>query len=136
TLFTTTHTLHDRMVKRLANHGAVVKPALRHRRAISRGSAQIDHLDARQFSTTNPIRECNQGVLPRLGVGPALQRRRRTAKNGDRAFGFGANDRHLTRVITGSLALLVARFMFFIDDDRTEILERSEYRGARADHDA
>ena len=26
--------------------------------------------------------------------------------------------------------------MFFIDDDRTEILERSEYRGARADHDA
>ncbi len=39
-------------------------------------------------------------------------------------------------MISRIFALLVARFMFFIDDNRAEILEWRKYRRPRSDDDA
>ena len=46
-----------------------------------------------------------------------------------------ADDCNIARVIARRFLLFVGCFVFFIDNDESEILQRREYRAARADHD-
>ena len=48
---------------------------------------------------------------------------------------FAAHDRDIARVIARRFFLFVGSFVFFIDDDQAEILQRRENGAARADDD-
>ena len=47
----------------------------------------------------------------------------------------GPDHRHVARVVDHPVFLFEGGFMFFIDHDQPQILERQEQGGARADHD-
>ena len=65
-----------------------------------------------------------------------LQRRSGGAKERNGAFETRAIHGGIASVIARDFFLLVARFLFFVDDDEAEIFERREDRGARAYYDA
>ena len=101
-----------------------------------RRGADVDDLDRREAPTADALGKRQQMVLAALRVHPALEARRGAAKDDDRALGAGADDRDLACVIAWCFALLVARLVLLVDDDRAEIRERREDRRARADGDA
>ena len=110
--------------------GAIARRSVRRSRADRRrrrvGSvAAADALGQREQRV---LARCAFVQLSRLGVAlPSTT----TAPSCSRA-----HDRHLARVIARRLALLVARLVLLVDDDRAEVLERREDRRARADGDA
>ena len=71
-----------------------------------------------------------------MRIRPALEAWRRTAEHDDRPFLPRADDGHLTRMVARRLALLVRRFVLFVDDDGAEVLERREHRRPRANGNA
>ena len=64
-----------------------------------------------------------------------LERRRGAAQHDDAFFDFRADDCDIAGVISRRFLLFVGRFVFFIDNDESEILQRRENSAARADHD-
>src|SRR5688500_14487310 len=93
---------------------------------------QVEHVDLRQPSPTHALGKIQQRVLSRLGVRPALERRCSAAEHDNRSFESRAHDRNFAGMIPRRLALLVARLVLLIDDYRTDVGQRSENRGARA----
>ena len=58
------------------------------------------------------------------------------SQNDDAFLDLRAHDRDIAGVIARRFLLFVGSFVFFIDNDESEILQRREHRAARADHDA
>ena len=81
------------------------------------------------------LRECNQPVFSDRSVVIALQRWRGASQNDDAFLDLRAHDRDVARMIPWRFLLFVSGFVFFIDDDESEIFQRREDRAARADHD-
>ena len=83
--------------------------------------APIDDVDLRQPRLADALGQRQQRVLPARRIHPALETRRRASEHDDRALVARAHDRHLARVIARRFALLVARLVLFVDDDRAEV---------------
>ncbi len=64
-----------------------------------------------------------------------LKRRRGAAEHDGALVDLRAHDGDIARVITRRLFLFVGVFVFFIDNDQAEILERRENGAARPNHD-
>src|SRR5206468_2589718 len=95
--------------------------------------ADVHDLDGGQSPTAHALREGQQMVLAGCRVHPALEAGRRTPKHDDRALGPRAHDGHLAGVIARGLALLVARLVLLVDDDRAEVAKWRKDRRSRTD---
>src|SRR3982751_2653655 len=91
--------------------------------ALSLGG-EVDDGDGRQARAAGAVGQREQLVLAGRGVRPALQARRRAAQYHHRPFRARAHDRDLARVVARRLALLVARLVLLVHDDRAEVLHR------------
>jgi hypothetical protein len=111
-------------------------PALEEGALLLARAAHVHHLDRRQPSAADAVRQREEPVLARGGVHPRLEARRRAAEDDARPLEPRADHRHLARVVARALSLLVARLVLLVDDDRAEIAQRREDRRARADGDA
>src|SRR4051812_5982369 len=74
--------------------------------------AKVDYMHRWQLRPAGAIGKCQQLVLPRGGVGPALQAGCGAPQYNDSAFRARAYDGDFSRVVARRLALLVARLMF------------------------
>src|SRR5688500_4101267 len=106
--------LTKRQLERLADHAAKQVPWLAGARAgggvhrFLRRDAQVHDLDRWQLSPSDAVGEREAAILPRLGVGPALEARCRAAEDDHGAFLARADDRDLACMIARILALFVA----------------------------
>ena len=66
---------------------------------------------------------------------PAFQGRSCTPQNGNSIRFFGTHNCHISTIITRSIFLFVGILMLFINDDYTNIFERSKDRTSGSDHD-
>jgi hypothetical protein len=113
----------------LGADGPLVLAGGRGRGAVSGGRplSQVHDLDHWKLSARDPIRQAKQPVLPRLGVHPALERRRRASQHDYGARRVRPHDRDLAGVVPGRLALLVARLVLLVHDDGAQIAHRREH---------
>src|SRR5258707_15889901 len=126
----------ERSLERLA-HGKSERDVCRGRWSRRRPlHAQIDDAYLWQRRTACTVGEREQLVLPRRRIRPALQTWRRTAEHHHRARSPRPYDGNLARMISRRFALLVARLVLLVHDDRAEISQRSKDGGACADRDA
>ena len=123
-------------LERLAQHAA--NPAApRRARFVARAFVRRSTTSTRG-SAPPPTRagKREQPVLPRARVLPALEAWRRAAEHAHGAGLARPHDRDLARVVARRFALLVARLVLLVHDDRAEIGKRGEDRRPRADRDA
>ena len=97
--------------------------------------AQINHAHERHLFLVHTLRECNEPVLSDRRVMITLQRRRGAPENDNGLLNLCAHDCDVACVIPRCLLLFVCRFVFFIDHDESQILQRGEHCAARADYD-
>ena len=120
----------DRRGKRRVHGGHIARFCFRPLRA------QIHDVHVWQSRAARALGEGEQLVFSRRRVRPALETRRRTAKDHHGTFGARTHNRDLARVIARRLALLVARLVLFVHDDGAEVAQRGKNRGTRADDNA
>ena len=73
-------------------------------------------------------------VLFRVVVG--LERGRRRAQHDHRVRHLGPHHRYIAGVVARSFFLFVGGILFLVDDDKSQVADRSEDRRTRADHHA
>lgn len=96
----------------------------------------VDDADERHGVCIRSLIQAEDFVFPREGVLPAFQGGGRGAENDCAGLEGGAEDCYVAGLIAGDVFLFVGGFVFFIDNDETEIRERGEDCGARAYDDA
>jgi hypothetical protein len=82
------------------------------------------------------LRESEEPVLSDSSVVITFERRRCAAQYGHAFLDLRSDNSDIARVISGRFFLFVCRFVFFIDNDESEIFQRREDRATRADCDA
>jgi hypothetical protein len=140
------HWMNDAYPRRLSSRMLCSRRASRFRSAASSGGEIADANAASARGVDDPHRgelrppcalgQGEQFVLSRLRVGPALEARCRAAEHHHGALGARTNDGHLAGVIARRVALLVARLVLLVDDDRAEVLQRGKDRRTGAHGDA
>ncbi len=105
-------------------------------RGRTRRLAAIDDANVGQPPAADALGQRDQRVRAARRVRPALEARSRAPEHHHRALATSAHDRDLAGVVTRRLALLVARLVLLVDDDRAEVGERREDRRARANGDS
>jgi hypothetical protein len=98
--------------------------------------AQIDNTHERHLLLIDALRERKEPVLSNRCVVITFERWRGAAQNDDAFFDLRADDCDVAGVISRRFLLFVGCFVFFIDNDESEVLQRGEHSAARADHDA
>ena len=93
----------------------------------------INDLDVRQRAPLDALGHFQQPILAALDIVPRLEARRRRTQHDRRPGRLGANDRYVASVVARRFLLLVTGFVLFVDDDQSEVLERSENGRAGAD---
>ena len=96
----------------------------------------VNDLDLRQRPLLHPIRQFEQRVLVLLRVEIGFERRRSRAQHHHRPSHLRPHHRHIARVISRRLFLLVRRILLLIHDHQRQIRNRSEHRRARAHYHA
>jgi hypothetical protein len=102
-----------------------------------RGQVLQPHVDRRhlgQHRLPEPRCQIEPPVLPRLRVGPCLQRRRGRGQHHLRVVQRRPQHRHVPRVVKRAFLLFVGTVVFLIHDDQAEVPERQEQGRPRADH--
>ena len=97
--------------------------------------AQVGNTNERHLLLIHALRECNESVLSARGVVITLQRWSGASQNDYAFFDLRAHDCDVTRLIPWRFLLFVSCFVFFVDNDEPEVLQRREHRAARADPD-
>src|SRR6202011_5748288 len=97
---------------------------------------KIDNPHQRHALIVDALSESKQLVFTGGGVVITLERRRGAAEHNRAFLDLCPHDRDVARMITRSFLLFVSRFMFFIDNDESEVLQGREDRAARADHNS
>src|ERR1041385_5172785 len=102
---------------------------------LAQGLAHVDHADDGHFFVIGPLGHFEQRVLLFERIVIAFQRRSGGSEDNDGSFHAAAHNGHVPSVISRGFLLLVGVLVFFVDDDQTQRLDRSEDRRARADSD-
>ena len=94
--------------------------------SFAKGLAHVDYANERHFFVVGALGHFQQDVFSLFAVVKAFEGRRRRAKEDSRTFHLAAHDGDVASMITRSFFLLVAVFVFFIDDDEAERVDRRE----------
>ena len=98
--------------------------------------SHVDDTSERERRPVGPFCHTNDLVLPGQGVLIALKRRRGRAEKDGAFFEAATHDREIARVILWWVFLFVGGFVFFIDDDESEVGQGGKNSGASSDDDA
>ena len=93
---------------------------------------EIDDLDWRKRPCADALGQTDQPVIG-FAADHGLQRRRGTSEQETGAFQPGPDQCDVTCVVAGRLAVLVARFVLFVDDNEPEPAHRRKDCGASTD---
>ena len=98
--------------------------------------AQVDHPNLGHVGEPVARREFEPVVSPARGIDIGFQRRRGAGQQDGALLDMSAHDRHIARIVDDAVFLLVSLFVFFIDDDEAEFVERQEQSRTRAHDDS
>ena len=96
--------------------------------------SHVDELDRRQRAIHNAFAQIDACVLALRRIVPALKRRSCRAQHRNCSGALGAHHRNVARVVAGSLLLLVALVVLFVDEDEAEVGRGRKDGGAGPHH--
>src|SRR5207237_6237495 len=96
---------------------------------------EIENFNGRKRALRNALCERQQFIFAAARVMKRFERWRCRSEQGECILELGAYDRDVTPVIARCFFLLVAGFLFLIDDYQAELFNGSKNGGARSDND-
>ena len=97
--------------------------------------SHIDEVHRGHGPVCNTLGHFEQSVLAVLGIKPAFETWRGGAENDARTSGLRSHDGDIATVVPWCLFLLVAAIVFFVNQDKTEVVHRGEHPGPSPHHD-
>src|SRR5208283_2993415 len=95
--------------------------------------AHVDRISAREKSPASASAQTQMPIAPPLGVDARFDRGCCRGQHDRHAFDPRPHDRHVARVVTGTVLLFVGAVVLLVDDDESELRKGQEQGRTRAD---